>query len=63
MAGGPERQQFVTSSVEAALKGCPPNLEERVRITFDQGNTPLLEFLENFGSVGVGRQKETSQET
>lgn len=61
MPGGPERQQFVTSSVEAALKGCPSNVEERVRITFDQGNTPLLEFLENFGSVGVGRQKETQE--
>jgi len=58
---GVERQQFVTSSVETALQRCPPKEDGRICITFEEGKVPLVEFLENFGSVGVGRQKETSE--
>jgi len=60
---GTERQQFVTNSVEESLKACPPNEKGRINIIFDQGDTPLIGFLEAYGTVGVGRQKETNPES
>jgi len=63
VSGGEERQLYLTNLVETALKGCPPKEKGRVTIIFNQGETPLIEFLETFGSVGVAKQKQTSQET
>jgi len=63
---GSERQQLVTNLVDSSLRACPPNEKGRVSIIFDQGDTPLIGFLENYGTVGVGRQKivqEANQET
>ncbi|ETO08363.1 hypothetical protein RFI_29026 [Reticulomyxa filosa] len=42
---GSERQQFVISSVENSLKGCPPKERGRVTVIFDKGDTPLLEVI------------------
>ncbi len=52
-----ERQSFVTESVKKAMATAPKEDKREINLVFDQGERPIVEFIENYGSVGVGKRK------
>jgi len=52
-----DREQQVTTAVGAVMDKVPKDDLGTMYLVFDQGETPLLSFIENYGNVGVGKKK------